>query len=90
MGICLQSRVRRHHSALVKTSATEQVNYDGNNPYAGGEKGKCRDETVEVIALPKNNWGLYQMHGNVWEWCADWYAAYSTEAVKTNPTGPNN
>ena len=69
----------------------EQVNYNGDYPYAGGKKGLYREETVPVKALPCNGWGLYQMHGNVWEWCQDWYAAYSAataDAPAVSPIGP--
>nr|CAA6825158.1 MAG: Formylglycine-generating enzyme, required for sulfatase activity, contains SUMF1/FGE domain [uncultured Thiotrichaceae bacterium] len=64
---------------------TDQVNYDGNYPYAGGEKGEYREKTVEVKALPANQWGLYQMHGNVWEWCFDEYASDLGDEAVTDP-----
>ena len=63
-----------------------QVNYNGDYPYANGEKGRNRQETIEVKALPSNSWGLYQMHGNVWEWCEDWYGEYPKGPV-TDPKG---
>ncbi|MCI5223536.1 MAG: formylglycine-generating enzyme family protein [Candidatus Electrothrix sp. AR4] len=65
----------------------KQVNYDGNYPYADGKKGRYRAETVDVKALPCNQWGLYQMHGNVREWCQDWYGDSSKEPI--NPRGPD-
>ena len=65
----------------------EQVNYDGNSPYADGKKGLYRERTVPVKSLPTNLWGLYEMHGNVVEWCADWYGDYP-EGPQIDPSGP--
>jgi|GEM_PF-2348362 len=68
---------------------TDQVNYDGNYPYAKGKKGKYREETVDVKSLPANPWGLYEIHGNVREWCSDWYGGYP-ERAEIDPRGPEN
>jgi formylglycine-generating enzyme required for sulfatase activity len=65
---------------------SEQANYCGTNPYWTGEKGVYRQKTVPVKSLPANPWGLYEIHGNVWEWCQDWYGNYPQELV-TDPTG---
>ncbi|MGZ4976828.1 MAG: formylglycine-generating enzyme family protein [Methylobacter sp.] len=65
----------------------EQVNYNGDVPYAGGERGEFREKTVAVKSLPANPWGLYEMHGNVWEWCKDGLRIYDREA-QLDPLGP--
>ena len=62
------------------------VNYDGNHPYRGRKKGQYREQTVAVKSLPANAWGLYEMHGNVWEWCADDPRRYDGEA-QVDPAG---
>ena len=72
-----------------ETITPEQVNYDGKYPYAGGKKGLYRKETVAVKSLPPNPWGLYEIHGNVWEWCADGLRKYE-QAPAVDPGGPED
>ncbi|MFD2113783.1 formylglycine-generating enzyme family protein [Thiorhodococcus fuscus] len=65
---------------------TEQANYDGNFPYRG-PKGPYRERTLPVQSFAPNPWGLYQMYGNVWEWCADWFGDYPAGPA-LDPNGP--
>jgi formylglycine-generating enzyme required for sulfatase activity len=66
------------------------VNYDGSSRYLNSiqllQPRIHRGETVAVKSLPPNGWGLYEMHGNVWEWCADFQSDYTAEA-KRDPRG---
>jgi formylglycine-generating enzyme required for sulfatase activity len=72
--------------SLGEDITVEEVNYDGNHPYARGRKGRYRQETVAVGSLPPNPWGFYEMHGNVWEWCRDWQRTYEAVPVQ-DPLG---
>jgi hypothetical protein len=60
------------------TLTPDLANYDGNYIYGDGQKGPYRKATTKVAIFPANQWGLHDMHGNVWEWCADhWHDSYN-------------
>jgi formylglycine-generating enzyme required for sulfatase activity len=70
-----------------ETILTDQANYNGNFTYGKGKKGVARGKTTPVGRFPQNPWGLYDMHGNVWQWCQDRVGDYPHKAV-VDPQGP--
>jgi len=65
----------------------DQANFNGTEPYADCEEGENRKKPLPVGSFAPNAFGLHDMHGNMVEWCSDWYGEYNIDE-EINPKGP--
>ena len=68
------------------TISAADANYDARKTYGNGVAGAFREASTPVASFPPNAWGLHDMHGNVWEWCSDWFGEYPASEI-TDPKG---
>jgi formylglycine-generating enzyme required for sulfatase activity len=69
--------------------SSKQANFDGNFPYGGADKGLFLVRPTKVGSYEPNVFGLYDVHGNVFQWCEDWYAPeYYKASPARDPQGP--
>jgi formylglycine-generating enzyme required for sulfatase activity len=88
---CRAGTTTPFHLDHGRSLSSAMANFDGRRPYGLGPRGDFLQRTSPVGSYSPNAFGLYDVHGNVWEWCHDWYDEKAYKNNKngvTDPTGP--
>jgi formylglycine-generating enzyme required for sulfatase activity len=93
MKVTLPTEAQWEYACRANPSKTTRYSFGDSDSslgdYAWYDK-NSGGKTQPVKTKKPNAWGLYDMHGNVWEWCSDWFSDKLPGGSVTNPTGPSS